>query len=78
MNKKQQEQVEKQLGLLNNNTETLEIPKNYLMGIKEKVTAITELVAEIEEKTDYALKGIDLAKEGFITVNNDIVEIINA
>jgi len=77
MDKIQKVQIEKQLELLNNNTETLEIPKNYLKGVKEKITAITELVAEIEEKTNYALKGIDLAKEGFIVTNKDITEIIN-
>lgn len=71
-------QVKKQLELLSNNTETLEIPKNYLKGVKEGISAITAIVYQIEEKTDYALKGIDLAKEGFITVTNDIAEIINA
>ena len=70
--------LKKQAEFLKNNTGTLEIPKNYLMGVKEKVTAITELVSEVEEQTNYALKGIDMAKEGFVTVSNDITEIINA
>lgn len=77
MNEIQQEQVKKQLELMNNNTETLEIPKNYLKGVKEGITAINEIVSEIQEKTDYALKAIDLSKEGFSVVNEDIKEIIN-
>ena len=53
MNEMQKTQIEKQLELLSNNTETLEIPKNYLKGIKERISAIR--IGKTGKGTKYVL-----------------------
>jgi len=76
MNERQIAQIKKQVELLNNNTETIELPKNYMIGIRQDMTALAEIAASIEARADFALRGIELSKEGFVAIHKDIKEII--
>jgi len=69
-------EMKKQVELLGNNIDTFDVPKNYLNEAEVEIEELEKGLSRLKEKVLFAIRGLNVIKEGFEAVKDDMTIII--